>query len=216
MFASTLRVGVLAIALGLIATGSTPADDPIAGVKKVEVKKAADKKLELNVGDKVPGFCLRDDQDKPWKSADHVGKKWVVIYFYPGDFTPGCTAQAKAFKEQVYKLTEQGVEVVGVSGDLVETHSKFKRAEQLNYPLLSDGHGTVASKFGVPFGKGATVKVKPVKPATEGFEFERPGTAGRWTFVIGKDGTIAYKNTKVNPVADAKAVSEFIAAADKK
>ena len=216
MFTSSLRVGMMATALGLFVTGSSLADDPKADDKKGEVKKTDDKKVELKVGDKAPGFCLRDDQDRPWKSADHFGQKWVVIYFYPGDFTPGCTAQAKAFKEAIYKLTEQGVEVVGVSGDLVDTHAKFKRAEQLNYSLLSDGHGTVARKFGVPFGKGATVKVKPVKPATEGFEFERPGTAGRWTFVVGKDGKVAYKNEKVNPAADAKAVSEFIAAADKK
>jgi thioredoxin-dependent peroxiredoxin len=205
MFTSALRIGVFATALGLFASSTTLADDP----------KADDKKGELKVGDKAPGFCLRDDQDRPWKSADHFGKKWVVIYFYPGDFTPGCTAQANAFKDAMIKLAEQGVEVIGVSGDLVDTHAKFKKAEQLNFALLSDGHGTVARKFGVPFGKGATVKVKAKTPDKEGFEFERPGTAGRWTFVIGPDGTVAYKNTKVTP-ADAKAVSEFIAAADKK
>ena len=202
MFKSSRRLVLSSSVLALVLAGTALADDT---------------KLELKVGDKAPGFCLRDDQDKPWKSADHVGKGWVVIYFYPGDFTPGCTAQAKAFKEQVYKLTERGVEVVGVSGDLVETHARFKRAEQLNYPLLSDGHGTVARKFGVPFGKGATVKVRPVKPAAEGFEFERPGTAGRWTFVIAPDGTVAYKNSKVTPTKDAQAVAEFIAkAAEKK
>jgi peroxiredoxin Q/BCP len=205
MFPSTLRVGVFAITFGLFGIGTGVADDP----------KADDKKVELKVGDKAPGFCLRDDQDRPWKSADHFGKKWVVVYFYPGDFTPGCTAQANAFKDAMIKLAEEGVEVVGVSGDLVDTHAKFKKAEQLNFALLSDGHGTIARKFGVPFGKGGPVKVKPSKPGGEGFEFERPGTAGRWTFVIAPDGTVAYKNTKVIPAKDAQAVSEFIATAKK-
>jgi peroxiredoxin Q/BCP len=201
MFTSLLRIALFAAALGVFATGAV----------------ADEKKVALKVGDKAPEFCLRDDQDRVWRSADHVGKRWVVIYFYPGDFTPGCTAQANAFKDAMIKFSEQGVEVVGISGDLVETHAKLKRAEQLNYPLLSDGHGTVARKFGVPFGKGATVKVRPVKPAAEGFEFERPGTAARWTFVIAPDGTVAYKNTKVNPAKDAQAVAEFIAkAAEKK
>src|SRR4051794_15261454 len=80
----------------------------------------ADDKLELKVGDRAPAFEARTDRDTTWSSADHVGKRWVVVYFYPGDFTPGCTAQAKAFKEGMNKLTELGVEVVGVSGDRVK------------------------------------------------------------------------------------------------
>ena len=198
----------LAAVVGLLTTGAVLADD-----QKVEDKKVEHKKVELKVGDKAPGFCLRDDRDKPWKSTDHAGKGWVVIYFYPGDFTPGCTAQAKGFKDAMIKLNARGVKVVGVSSDLVETHARFKKAEQLSFALLSDGHGTVARKFGVPFGKGATVKVKSADK--EEFEFERPGTAGRWTFVIDKDGKVAYKNEKVTPADDAKAVAEFIAKADK-
>ena len=211
MFTSALRHLVLVTSLALFAGGIARGDDPKPNEKQVD-----DKKVELKVGDKAPEFCLRNDQDRMWKSADHYGQKWVVVYFYPGDFTPGCTAQANAFKDAMTKLAEQGIEVVGVSGDLVDTHAKFKKAEQLNFALLSDGHGTVARKFGVPFNKGATVKVRAKPPATEGFEFERPGTAARWTFVVGQDGTIAYKNMKVTPAADAKAVSEFIANADKK
>jgi peroxiredoxin Q/BCP len=171
------------------------------------------KKVELKVGDKAPAFQSRDDRDRSWDAAERVGKKWVVVYFYPGDFTPGCTAQAKAFKEQMNKLTELGVEVIGVSGDSAATHAKFKAAEKLNFTLLADEDGTVAKAFGVPFGKGAKVKAKgPDGP----FEFERKGTAARWTFVIGKDGTIAYKNVKVIPGQDAKAVAEFIQKADGK
>jgi peroxiredoxin Q/BCP len=132
----------------------------------------------------------------------------VVIYFYPGDFTPGCTAQANAFRDAMQKLTEKGVEVVGVSGDSVKTHELFKKAQKLNFTLLSDEQGAVAKVFGVPFGKGATVRAKDADG--KAFEFERAGTAARWTFVVGKDGKIAYKNTKVTPADDAKKITEFI------
>src|SRR5438067_117621 len=80
----------------------------------------AEKKTELNVGDAAPAFETRTDNDATWSSAERYGKKWIVIYFYPGDFTPGCTAQAKAFAAAMDKLTEKGVEVVGVSGDSVQ------------------------------------------------------------------------------------------------
>jgi thioredoxin-dependent peroxiredoxin len=174
----------------------------------------ADEKVELKVGDPAPAFEARDDQDRSWKSDGVVGKKWVVIYFYPGDFTPGCTAQAKAFKEQMNKLTDLGVEVVGVSGDSVKSHDLFKKAEKLNFTLLSDEDGAVAKKFGVPFGPGGKAKGKDAdgKPV----EIERAGTAARWTFIIGKDGKIAYKNTKVLPADDAKKVTEFIMKAEGK
>ena len=189
MFARVLGL----VALGLLA--------PVA--------RADDKAIDLKVGDPAPVFEVTDDQGKGWKAADHYGKKYVVLYFYPGDFTPGCTAQANAFKDAMNKLTEQGVEVVGVSGDSVPTHERFKKAQKLNFTLLSDPDGAVAKQFGVPVTKGATVKAKD--PDGKPFEFERAATLARWTFVIGRDGKIAYKNTKVTPAADAKAISEFMA-----
>src|SRR4051794_29284457 len=91
---------------------------------------ADDKPAELNIGDKAPAFSLRTDADKAWDLKDHLGKKWVVVYFYPGDFTPGCMAQANAFKDGMNKLTELGVEVVGVSGDSVAMHDQFKKAQK--------------------------------------------------------------------------------------
>lgn len=170
---------------------------------------------ELKVGDAAPTFQLRDDRGKVWSSSDYFGKKWVVLYFYPGDFTPGCTAQARAFNAAMEKLTEKGVEVVGVSGDSVETHGLFKDAHQLKFTLLADPAGTVAKQFGVPFGKGATVKARDAKNmpfmiAGKQYEFERNGTAARWTYVVGPDGTVAYKNTKVTPAIDAKAIGDFL------
>jgi thioredoxin-dependent peroxiredoxin len=196
---TALRFGVCMFG-GLLGCGLLAADDA--------------KPVELNVGDKAPAFEARTDADATWSSADRFGKKWVVVYFYPGDFTPGCTAQAKAFAAAMDKLVEKGVEVVGVSGDSVETHAKFKAAQKLNFTLLADEDGAVAKKFGVPFGKGAAVKAKDADGRP--FEFERKGTAARWTFVIGKDGAVAYKNTKVTPAQDAKAITDFITQADGK
>ena len=176
-------------------------------------------KVELKVGDEAPSVQLPDEAGKTWSSSDRFGTatkkgKWVVIYFYPGDFTPGCTAQANAFRDAMQKLTEKGVEVVGVSGDSVQTHELFKKAQKLNFTLLADEDGVTAKKYGVPFGAGATVKAKDAegKPV----EFKRAGTAARWTFVVGPDGKIAYINTKVIPADDAKRITEFITKAEEK
>jgi len=203
MFSLALRASFLVLGLGLL-TATAPADD----------KKPDDKKMDLQVGDAAPKFELRDDRDTTWSTADHYGPRWVVIYFYPGDFTPGCTAQASAFRDAMHKLTEKGVEVVGISGDSVQTHELFKKAQKLNFTLLSDEDGAVAKKFGVPFGKGATVKAKDADG--KAIEFMRAGTAARWTFIIDKDGKIAYKNTKVTPADDAKKITEFITKAGEK
>jgi len=133
-----------------------------------------EKKVDLKVGDTAPVFSATDDQGKAWKTTDLVGKKFVVVYFYPADFTSGCRAQAQKFRDNMNALNDQGIEVVGISGDSVVTHALFKEAEQLNFTL------------------------------------KREITAARWTFIIGLDGKILYKNTRVNPVDDSKQVAEFI------
>ena len=205
MCATTWSHVVLGGVLGLVVAAGAPAADD----------KKTTEPSDLKVGDAAPTFQLHDDQDKTWSSSDHVGKKWTVIYFYPGDFTPGCTAQAKAFTAAMDKLAEKGVAVVGVSGDSVKTHELFKQAHKLTFTLLADEEGTVAKQFGVPVGKGATVKArdaanKVLEVDGKPYEFERKATAERWTFVIGPDGKVAYKNTKVVPADDAKKITEFI------
>ena len=179
-----------------------------------DVARADDKKFELAVGDNAPAITARTDADATWESKDRFGKKWVVVYFYPGDFTPGCTAQAKAFQAAMAKLTEKGVEVVGVSGDSIATHALFKKAQKLNFTLLADEEGALCKLYGVPFTAGAKVKAKDADG--QPFEFKRAGTAARWTYLIGPDGKIAYKNIKVLPADDAKKITEFIDAAEKK
>ena len=185
------------------------------------VQAAEDKTADLKVGDPAPVFSVTDDQGQAWKSADHVGKNYVVLYFFPGDFTTGCTRQAQNFRDAMNKLEEQGVEVVGVSGDEVATHQLFKKAQMLNFTLLSDADGALAKTFGVPVSKGAVVHAKdavnkPIldvenKPMT----VTRAVTAARWTFIIGKDGKVLYQNKIVNPAKDTKDVVDFIAKREK-
>ena len=177
----------------------------LAGFSSV---RAAEPEVKLNVGDAAPTFQAKDDTGKEWKSADHVGKKIVVVYFYPADMTGGCTKQACGFRDDMKTLADKGIEVVGVSGDSVRNHQLFKKAHELNFPLLADTDGKVAEKFGVPVTPGE----KTVKATIDGKEesLTRTVTTARWTFVIDKSGKIAAKNTMVKAADDSKAIQELI------
>ena len=168
---------------------------------------------DLKVGDAAPKFAALDDTGKEWKSEDHVGKNIVVVYFYPADLTGGCTKQACGFRDDLGALKEQGVEVVGVSGNSVADHQVFKKVHELNFALLADTEGKVASAFGVPTGEGRTYTAM-----VDGKEMALTlGVAAkRWTFVIGKDGKIASKNTEVNAAEDSKAILDTVAKLQKK
>ena len=168
--------------------------------------RAEDKPADLKVGDPAPKFASSDDQGKAWKSSDAVGKKVLVVYFYPADMTGGCTKQACGFRDDFQKLADKGIEVIGVSGDSVENHKVFKEAHKLNFTLLADEKGDVAKAFGVPVKAGGTFKTKDA--AGNPVELKRGVTTARWTFVIDKDGKIAYKDTKVNAAEDSKKLLE--------
>lgn len=166
--------------------------------------------VKLEVGSAAPEFTVKDDTGADWKSSDHFGKKIVVVYFYPADLTGGCTKQACGFRDDMAKLQGEGVEVVGVSGDSVANHQIFKKDRSLNFALLADETGEVAQKFGVPVEvavKTANVKTSDGKEIT----LTRSATAKRWTFIVGKDGKIAYKNTMVAAADDSKAIAEAVA-----
>ncbi len=167
-----------------------------------------DDKVELNLGDKAPEFESQDDAGQPWKSTDHIGKKIVVVYFYPADCTGGCTRQAQGYRDDMEALAKKGVEVVGVSGDTVDNHKLFKKKEHLNFTLLADDTGAVAKKFGVPTGAGGEAKTKI---DNQEIVLKRGATEKRWTFAIGKDGKIIYKNTEVKPAEDSKAILKLVA-----
>jgi peroxiredoxin Q/BCP len=179
----------------------------------VGMARAADEKAAPKVGDPAPMFQATDDTGKTWKSSDHVGKKILVVYFYPADLTGGCTKQACGFRDDMTKLTGKGVEVVGVSGDAPKNHEIFKQVHKLNFTLLADEDGSVAKKFGVPVKPGGTFKTKDADGNP--VELTRGVTIQRWTFVIDKDGKIAYKNDKVNAAEDSKRIVEVIGKLDR-
>jgi thioredoxin-dependent peroxiredoxin len=164
---------------------------------------------DVNVGDMAPKFEALDDQGKPWKSTEHVGQGILVVYFYPADMTGGCTKQACNFRDNLAKLTDAGVQVVGVSGDSVRNHQLFKKVEKLTFPLLADTEGNVAAAFGVPHVK----EEKSITRQVDGKDeiLVRSVTAQRWTFIIGKDGKILAKNTKVAAGEESAAILKMVA-----
>jgi peroxiredoxin Q/BCP len=170
--------------------------------------RAADQE-KPKVGDAAPTFESTDDQGKTWKSADHVGKKIIVVYFYPADFTGGCTKQACGFRDDQKDLADKGVEVVGVSGDSAKNHEMFKKTHKLPFTLLADEDGAIAKKFGVPFGQGGKVNAKDLDGKDLG-EIKRGVTIDRWTFIIDKNGKIAYGEKVANAGGNSKKILEEV------
>jgi peroxiredoxin Q/BCP len=157
------------------------------------------KAVKLKPGDKAPAFEGKTDADKTWKSKDHVGKKILVVYFYPKDMTPGCTKQACNYRDALGDFEENEVEVIGVSGDTVESHQKFKKEHDLNFTLLADPKGKIAKAFGVPARAMAGSLI-----------------ASRWTFVIDRDGRVAHKDEKVDAANDTATVLKVVEKLQKK
>jgi peroxiredoxin Q/BCP len=177
------------------------------------VAARADNKKDagVKVGDKAPAFEATDDQGKTWKSGEHVGKKFLVLYFYPADFTGGCTKQACAFRDSGKALTDKGIEVVGISGDSAGNHEQFKKYHKLDFTLLADEDGAIAKKFGIPTGKGGEIKAKEL----DGAALKRGVTIQRWTVVIDKDGKVISKAKVDKPDQDPQTVLEVIEKAGK-
>ena len=101
----------------------------------------------LAVGDKAPAFSLPDADGKTVKLSDFKGRK-VIVYFYPAASTPGCTKQACDFRDSLAELNGAGIDVIGISPDKPEKLAKFRDAEKLTFPLLSDPDKTVLTAWG--------------------------------------------------------------------
>lgn len=106
--------------------------------------------MALKVGDKVPNFASIDTNGDMFHSDAIVGKKPVVIYFYPKDDTPGCTIQACSFRDQYEDFKALGAEVIGISSDSLKSHVAFANKYQLPFILLSDFDKKIRKAFGVP------------------------------------------------------------------
>ncbi len=98
-------------------------------------------------GAQAPGFSLPDQDEKLRTNADFRGK-WLVLYFYPKDDTPGCTAQACAFRDDLQRLTALGAAIVGISVDDTQSHQAFAKKYSLPFPLLADAQGELARRYG--------------------------------------------------------------------
>lgn len=147
----------------------------------------------IKEGDPVPKFSLQDENGKTVKSADYAGKKYVV-YFYPKDFTPGCTVEADEFSKDYKKFQKEGIEVIGISKDDVESHKKFCEKMKIPYTLLSDTDAEVAKKFGV-WGK-------------KNFMGKEYMGVIRSTFLVNEKGTVFKVFPKVKPAGHSKEVLE--------
>ncbi len=102
----------------------------------------------VGVGDIAPNFQAYDDGGNPFELAQLHGR-WVVLYFYPKDNTPGCTREACSFRDAWAGFERLGAEVIGVSPDSVASHARFKQRYGLPFRLISDPGGTIAQRYGV-------------------------------------------------------------------
>ena len=103
--------------------------------------------MSVQAGDKAPAFTLKDRRGKKVKLSDFKGK-YVVLYFYPKDNTPGCTTEACDFRDEHSALQKAGAVVLGVSPDSAASHQKFAAKYELPFPLLVDADHAVAEKYG--------------------------------------------------------------------
>ena len=144
------------------------------------------------IGDTAPGFNLQgvnltNKDKKEWSLKDFQGK-WVVLYFYPKDFTTGCTLEAKGFTSLNNQFKKNNSEIIGISADNEDSHDSFCNEKSINYTLLSDPNGIVSDKYGSWI----------------------PPFSDRNTFLISPEGKIAYRWISVSPLNHAKEVLNIL------
>jgi peroxiredoxin Q/BCP len=127
---------------------------------------------KVQVGKPAPDFTLPALTGQPVSLASFIGKKDIVLYFYPKDNTPGCTAEACAFRDSYEVFRDAGAEVIGISSDPEDSHQRFATQHHLPFILLSDRGGVVRKRYGVP----ATFGLLP----------------GRVTYIIDKQGIVRH------------------------
>ena len=134
--------------------------------------KEKSNKGNVKIGDRAPDFTLDSQSGDKVRLKDFIGKKIIVLYFYPKDGTPGCTAEACSFRDNYDVFKQAGAEVIGISSDAVESHSAFVLKYNLQFILLSDKDQTVRRLYGVP----STLGLLP----------------GRVTYIIDKKGIVRH------------------------
>ena len=147
-------------------------------------------------GSVAPDFKLKSDDGKNYSLSDFKNKKQVVLYFYPKDDTPGCTAEACSFRDSLSRLNKEGVQVLGVSLDDLDSHKKFREKYSLNFPLLSDTDASVSKAYGV-------YKLRNLY-GNKFWGIERS------TFIIGKEGKVKKAIRKVKVEGHVDEVSKYM------
>ncbi|MES9519380.1 peroxiredoxin [Streptomyces capoamus] len=150
--------------------------------------------MAIQVGDKAPGFELKDNHGRTVKLSDFRGEKNVVLLFYPFAFTGVCTGELCELRDNLPRFADRDTQLLAVSNDSIHTLRVFAEQEGLEYPLLSDfwPHGNVSRAYGV-------------------FD-EDKGCAVRGTFIIDKEGVVRW--TVVNGLPDARDLNEYVQALD--
>ena len=143
------------------------------------------------VGKKAPHIALPDENGKIHDLKDYMGK-WVLVYFYPKDMTPGCTIEAQCMRDRMNELKALGVNVFGVSADDMESHKKFIAKDNLNFPLLADVDKKAAEAYGVWQEKS--------------FMGKKYMGISRESFLINPDGVVVKHYEKVTPKEHAEEV----------
>ncbi len=150
---------------------------------------------ELKEGDKAPSFTAKDQNGNPVSLGDYSGKD-IILYFYPKDDTPGCTAEACDFRDNYQSLQQKGFTVIGVSTDDEKSHTKFISKYQLPFSLISDTEKEIVEAYGVWVEKNNYGK-------------KYMGTA-RKTFIIDGNGTIKKIIDKVDTKEASKQVIDLL------
>lgn len=148
----------------------------------------------LQPGDKIPEFKGVDQNEKVLSSKEYAGRK-LVIYFYPKDSTPGCTAQACNLRDQYSELITNDIALIGVSADSVKSHKKFAEKYMLPFPLIADEDKVIINQFGVWGAK------KFMGKNFEGIH--------RTTFLVNEEGIIEHVITKPDTKNHAQEVLEI-------
>jgi thioredoxin-dependent peroxiredoxin len=143
-------------------------------------------------GEFAPDFSFRTANGRSMKLSGYQGNRCIILYFYPKDFTPGCTTEAKEFSTDNEKFESKGITILGVSPDETESHVKFKERMNIPYELISDPDHRIASLYGSYGPKNFMGK-------------EYLGVQ-RSTFLIGKDGRIIKIFHRVKPLGHSEQV----------
>jgi len=164
----------------------------IVGLATLALMQGADTPTQPAAGTAAPDFSLATSDGSQVSLKDYKGK-WVVLYFYPKDFTSGCTIEAKNFQRDLGQYTKTGAVILGVSVDNARSHKEFCAKEGLNFKLLADPDGKVSAQY------GSTM------------EYQGATMAARNTFLINPEGKIAKVYTSVKPAEHSDQVLKDLA-----